>query len=141
MSPSGTQLTLAITGEQLWKFKGILLPIYHHYSIRSQRTASGMTSTHSGTLHKPVTHHITLYTFLMKNHDLKLHLLASSKMTSKSIRSMERYMSKQAKKNQKKMERMSIKDWHNVPSNEHGRSPTIRRLDPSSLMMDSSVSY
>ena len=65
----------------------------------------------------------------------------SSKMTSKSIRSMERYMSKQAKKNQKMMERMSIKDWHNVPSNEHGRSPTIRRLDPSSLMMDSSVSY
>ena len=52
MSPSGTQLTLAITGEQLWKFKGTLLPIYHHYSIRSQRTASGMTSTHSGTLHK-----------------------------------------------------------------------------------------
>ena len=69
---------------------------------------------------------------------LELHLLASSKMTSKSIRSMERYMSKAAKRNQKMMERMSIKDWHNVPSNEHGRSPTIRRLDPSSLMMDSS---
>ena len=82
-----------------------------------------------------------LYTFLMKNHDLKLHLLASSKMTSKSIRSMERYMSKQAKKNQKMMERMSIKDWHNVPSNEHGRSPIIQRLDPSSLQMDSLESY
>ena len=29
------------------------------------------------------------------------------------------------------------KDWPNVPLNEYGRSPTIRRLDPSSLKMDS----
>ena len=41
------------------------------------------------------------------------------------------------KKNQKMLENLSIKDWPNVPSNEFGRSPTIQRLDPSALKMDS----
>ena len=33
---------------------------------------------------------------------------------------------------------LSIKDWPNVPLNASGRSPMIRRLDPSSLKTDSS---
>ena len=44
----------------------------------------------------------------------------------------------QIKKNQKLMERLSTKDWPNEVLNESGRSPMIRRLDPSSLKMDCS---
>ena len=46
-------------------------------------------------------------------------------------------MSKAKKKNQKMLENLSIKDWPNVPLNGSGRSPTIQRLDPSALKMDS----
>ena len=46
-----------------------------------------------------------------------------------------------SKKDKKMMERMSIKDWQDVPSNVHGRSPMIQRLDPSALTTDSLVSY
>ena len=72
-----------------------------------------------------------------ENQDWKSQSLASKKMTSKSIRSLERYMSKQSKKNKKMMEHLSIKDWQDVALNVHGRSPTIQRLDPSALTMDS----
>ena len=41
------------------------------------------------------------------------------------------------KENQKMMQRLSIKDWPNVPSIESGRSPMIQRLDRSALPMDS----
>ena len=57
-------------------------------------------------------------------------------MSSKSIRSLESDMYKAVKKNRKLMERLSIKDWPNGLLNGSGRSPMIRRLDPSSLKMD-----
>ena len=40
------------------------------------------------------------------------------------------------KKNQRLLEKLSIKDLPNAHSNEHGRSPMIVRYDPSSLKMD-----
>merc|ERR1712159_188863 len=40
------------------------------------------------------------------------------------------------KRNQQLMENFSTKDWPNAPLNGSGRSPMIRRLDPSSLKMD-----
>ena len=70
------------------------------------------------------------------NRNSKSPLRGSRKMNLKSIRSLENYMSKARKKQQKLMENLSIKDWPNVPLNESGRSPMIRRLDPSSLKMD-----
>ena len=62
----------------------------------------------------------------MKNQDSEIALAELKKDDVKVYTSMEKYMLKAAKKNKKMMERMSIKDWQDVPSNVHGRSRRYR---------------
>ena len=74
----------------------------------------------------------------MLNRGWKLPWQASKKMSSKSLRSLENYMSKAAKKNRRMMERLDIEDWPLAPSLGSGHSQMIPRYEESNSQTDCS---
>ena len=68
---------------------------------------------------------------------LEIALAGFKKNEVKVLRSLENYLWKAKKRNQKMMENLSIKDWPNGPLPDNGRSQMIRRYDPSALTTDS----
>jgi len=68
---------------------------------------------------------------------LEIALAASKKMKSKSLRSLENYMYKAAKKNRRMLERLDIEDWPTGLSLGSGHSQMIPKYE----MYDSMTDY
>ena len=70
---------------------------------------------------------------------LEVALAGFKKMSSKSLRSLENYMSRAAKKNRKMLERLDIEEWPQGRSLGSGHSLMIPKYEESNSMTDYSL--